>query len=348
MTLLLERVERTSAPPELPRKAPRRKRKLHLPGSDPMSLVVVAGLGFFIAFFYLISARSLFVDSDGATALLEGQSMAAGHLTLHGWSLSVDSFWTVDAFANMVVGLALGFHSTLLHLVPALIAALTLLVGALVACWGRRGAGAVAAVVTTLVLLGFPSPLMADFFLRGPYHVGTTLWCLTAFYFLRRGRFDRGWLIAVALLAAASTGDLQALGIGVVPVLLAGAVAAIRAHDWSEGAPLVAASAAGGVLALVVRLFAELVGTFTIGGIQPSASPGEKWSNAVRLPASFSHLLGFGGREGAVPAALEVFRLSAVLLVAATVGLAAVGIVGGCRGGLDGPSGPQQARESRE
>src|SRR5579883_2275636 len=47
--------------------------------------------------YYLDSARGILSNSDGATVALEGQALAAGNLGLHGWSLSLDSFWTIDA-----------------------------------------------------------------------------------------------------------------------------------------------------------------------------------------------------------------------------------------------------------
>ncbi|HEY6474484.1 MAG TPA: hypothetical protein VIY26_16435, partial [Acidimicrobiales bacterium] len=38
------------------------------------------------------SARHAFAgDSDGATVVLQGQTMGGGNLTLHGWALSLDS-----------------------------------------------------------------------------------------------------------------------------------------------------------------------------------------------------------------------------------------------------------------
>jgi hypothetical protein len=342
MTLSPQQLERPSPPPELRPLPPRRdreRRRIRRSGSVlPVPLLAVGGCALVTGFFYLISIRSLAIDSDGATALLEGQSMAAGHLTLHGWALSLDSFWTVDAWANMVVGLVVGFHSALLHLVPALLAALTVVVGGLVASSGRRGAAAVAAVTTVVVLLALPSPLFAFFFLRGPYHIGTTLWCLTAFYCLRRGRFDLGWPVAVGLLAAAVSGDLQALGIGVLPVFLAGALAAVRVRNWRAGAPFAAASIGAVVIALLVRLLADVVGTFAIGGVQPSASHAEVGRNVMRLPVTFAHLLGLGGGQGTVPLALEMFRLLSVVLVAAAFGWAVIGIARDCRRGWRNPS----------
>jgi hypothetical protein len=44
-----------------------------------------------------------------STVVLEGQSTSAGHLTVHGWALSLDSFWTVDVLFNALVVLVAGF-----------------------------------------------------------------------------------------------------------------------------------------------------------------------------------------------------------------------------------------------
>ena len=85
------------------------------------------------AFLYEVATKSFPGDSDGATVVLEGQAMSAGHLTLHGWALAADSFWSVDAlFYTVGVGL-LGIRPLLLRLVPAFIAALVVLFGVLVA-----------------------------------------------------------------------------------------------------------------------------------------------------------------------------------------------------------------------
>ncbi len=290
-------------------------------------MLVVGGGLLLAAFFFLLSVRAVFVDSDSATALLEGQSMATGHLTLHGWALSVDSFWSVDAAANALLVLVLGFHSLLLHLVPAVVAAAVVVLGAVMAQEGRRGRGAVAAVATVVVLLGLPNQLLANFLLRGPFHIGTTLWCLAAFYALRRGRFGAGWLVAVALLAAGLLGDLQTVGIGLVPVLGAGMVSAFRCRDWRRGWPLVAASAAGVALAVVVRLLADLVGAFGVGKVQASATPGQMWGNVTELPVRFAHLLGVGVGTGGLPPLVPDVPVLAVLVVATAMSLATVGVV---------------------
>ena len=111
--------------------------------------------------------------------------MGTGNLTLHGWALSLDSFWTVDAVVYTLVELVTGVRGALLFLVPALIAASVVVVGVLLARDGRRGIAGVAAAATVVVVLGLPGHVLANVFLRGPLHVGTALLCL-AFAGLRR------------------------------------------------------------------------------------------------------------------------------------------------------------------
>jgi hypothetical protein len=256
--------------------------------------LVVVGLASLTALFYLAAIHSFAGDSDGATVVLEGQSMAAGHLTLGTWALSVDSFWTVDALFNAVGVFIVGLKMMLLYLVPAFIAALVVLMGVVIARDGRRGAASVAAATTVVALLGLPSHYLSYFFLRGPLHVGTTLWCLVAFFALRRGRLGVGWFVAVVFLAAGLLGDLQTVALGIVPVLLAGIVAMLRTRNWRAGAPMIGAAAASVLLAVALRKLAELIGTFAIGKIQASASPSQMLTNLRNLAPSGAHMLGVG------------------------------------------------------
>ena len=72
-------------------------------------------------------------DSDGATVILEGQTMSAGHLLLPAWSLSLDSFWSIDAIFYAIAVHFFGVRGNLIFLVPAVIAAVVILVAATMA-----------------------------------------------------------------------------------------------------------------------------------------------------------------------------------------------------------------------
>jgi hypothetical protein len=289
--------------------------------------VVVLGLAALTTLLYFVADRSFLPDSDGATVVLEGQSMAAGHLTLHGWALSVDSFWSVDAVFYTVGVLFVGVREALLYVTPALIASLVVLMGVLIAREGRKTAAAIASGLTVVALLGLPSHYLAAYLLRGPLHVGTTLWCLVAFFLLRRGRFGAGWAVAVLFLAAGLLGDLQMVGLGLLPVFGAGIAAMLRTRRVGAGTPLVGAALASVVVALVVRELAKLVGTFTIGKVQKSASSAQMVKNVKDIVPAGLHMLGLGGGTGGVPQALEDVHLVGVLVVVAALVYYAVKLI---------------------
>ena len=127
-----------------------------------VSATAVGAFLVLVAIFY-VSARHAFAgDSDGATVVLQGQAMGSGNLTLHGWALSLDSFWTVDAVVYMLVELVTGVRACSLFLVPSMIAASVVVVGALLARDGRRGIAGVAAATTVVVVLGLPSHVLGQ------------------------------------------------------------------------------------------------------------------------------------------------------------------------------------------
>src|ERR1039458_2716991 len=91
-----------------------------------------------------ISARVYAGGSDRATAILEGQAVGSGNVLLHGWILTHDSFWTIDAFFYALAVRIGGLRPGLLNLEPALAVAIAVVVGAFVASRGHRGGAAIA------------------------------------------------------------------------------------------------------------------------------------------------------------------------------------------------------------
>jgi hypothetical protein len=236
--------------------------------------------------------------------------------------LSADSFWGIDAIFYTLGVLLIGVRPALLHLVPAFIAALVVLFGVLIARDGRRGIAAIAAGVTVFALLGLPGRLLSYFYLRGPLHVGTTLWCLVAFYALRGRRFDWRWAVAVVFLAAGLLGDFQIVALGIAPIFLAGILTMLRVRSWREGTPMIAASVAGIVLAVAIRKVAEIFGTFSIGKLQPTASGSQMLRNFKNLATGAAHMLGVGAGAlgaGGVPKPLEAIHVVGLLVVVSAV-----------------------------
>lgn len=309
-------------------------------------LVPVALAGAYVVLVVILyaSARHAFAgDSDGATVVLQGQAMRSGNLTLHGWALSLDSFWSVDAIGYFLVELVTGVRDVLLFLVPSMIAAAVVIVGAVLAKDSRRGMPGVAAAATVVVVLALPSHVLANVFLRGPLHVGTALLCLCAFGGLRRARFGWGWVAAVLCLAAGVLGDFQTAVLGVGSVAAAGVVAMLRMRDWRAGWTEVSAALASVLTAGLVRVGTVLIGTYTVSAGHPTASGRELLANLERLPSWGANMLGVGGGRlgrGGVPVTLAAVHWVGLVVVLGGIVAAVVALVGGV---VRGPSSHAQA-----
>jgi hypothetical protein len=278
-------------------------------------LVTVIGL---FAFLYAVSVHAYAPDSDGATVAVQGQAILHGNVLLNRWTLSLDSFWTVDVLWYAVAVLFYGLHPALLHAVPVLIVVAVIVVGVVMAVEKRRGTAAAAAAGTVVVILALPAQALARFLLRGPLHIGTTLWCLVAFLALRRGRFGWGFAVGVVFLAAGLLGDLQMAVLGVVPVLLAGLSAIGRTRDWRGGLPQVAAAISSLALAEVIRWIAREFGTFSIARANPTAKFPQMLHNVKQGIHEGVSMMGVGSAYfglGADPRALSYVHLIAILVV---------------------------------
>jgi hypothetical protein len=244
--------------------------RFSLPHRDELPRWIFRGTGLVVvvaALFVGLDAAATHAfagNSDGATVVLEGAALSHGHLLLSGWDLSFDSFWAIDAIVYAIAVGIIGVRGDLLAIGPALIALATIAVGVAVACRGRRPPVAIVAALIVIGVLGLPNPVLAFFFLQGPWHVGTALWCLIAFIGLRRGRFDLGWVIAVAFLTAGLLGDLSTILIGLIPCAAVGVLTMARNRSVRSGVSTVAAAVAAAVLAIGIRFLTVRIGTFAI------------------------------------------------------------------------------------
>jgi hypothetical protein len=269
-------------------------------------------------------------DSDGATLLLQAQSMVHGNPLLHGWSFLLDSFWTVEVPGYVLGYLLIGLDPRLLFLVPAVFAAGTTLAGLGLAVQGRRGGPAWVAGVSVAVLFAIPGGAWALQFFRAGWHVGTVLFCLAAFGCLRAGRWGWSWCTGVLVLALGWVGDLQTAVIGVAPVLAAGMLAMLRTRRPGSGLPLLVAGLAAPVSAYSLRGAAALAGSYQIGQANPHANAAEVRANLHRLPRFLIRAFGGGGDPGqsfGAPGAARYLHLLAAAAVIAAVTVSAAGML---------------------
>jgi len=296
---------------------------------------VVAGglLALGAAVFVALLLASLHVvggNSDGATVVLEGQALRSGHVLLSGWSLSYDSFWSLDAPFYALAVLLAGVRTALLNVVPCVIATAVVLVAVVLATERRRGAAAIAAAATVLGLLALPGRALSLFFLAGPYHVATVLFCLVGFAALRRGTYGPGFFVAVVAFAAGLLGDLQTLELGMLPALGAGALALYRSRDWRAEAPRLVAPVVAGVVAVGVRVVAVAIGSFSIARANPFASGHEILANARHLFSFGAALVGLDagpfGPSG-VPLGLALVHVVGLAVVLGGPAATVVGVL---------------------
>jgi hypothetical protein len=309
-------------------------------------LLAVAGL---VLTLYAVSTRVYIGGSDRATAILEGQAVGSGNVLLHGWILTHDSFWTIDAFFYALAVRVGGLRPGLLNLEPALAVAIAVVGGAFVASRGHRGGAAMAAAATVVALLAFPTHAMASFLLGGPDHVSTAVLALFAFAGLRRGRFDWRWAAAVAALTFGMLADLLMVAYGIAPVFGAGIVSMLRKREWRAGIAAVAASAAAVIVSELVSWFALAMGAFkSVDGVSV-ATLAQMVVNARHVLSYGAGLVGFTHQfdTGGVPVVLQDVHVVGALLIVACASAAVVNLVRGVVRGRREAFGPQMGAERR-
>ncbi len=260
------------------------------------------------------------VNSDAATVVLEADSLLHGNLLLHGWWLSLDSWWTLDATLFALVMAVTGAHRFLLLAVPAAVVTSVVVLGVLLARRGLRGPAAWVGGALVVVVLALPGHALATQLLANPWHQTTILCALLAFVALRRGRFGPGWVAAVVLLGIGMLGDLMTLAYATLPIALGGLVAMLRRRSARAGAAPLAAAAAATVLAYVVRVVAAAAGAFLLGPTNPHAGVSQALQNlhealTLGIPGLFGvrHVHGLG--PGGVGTVVRVFHLVGLLVV---------------------------------
>jgi hypothetical protein len=296
--------------------------------------LVFAGL---VLLLYAISAHEQAGDSDRANVILEGLAMGNGHVLLHGWTLTFASYWSSDApFYSVAIAL-FGLRPGLLYIGPAVMAALTIAVGALIAREGRRRAPGLWGSAAVVALLAFATPALSFYFVARGFHIATELYALVAFAALRRGRFGWGWVLAVILIAVGMIGDLLIVAYAAVPLLLAGLVAASRERKWASGIADVSAVAAGVALGVLARLALDAMGAFAAQTAMSGAGLARMLTNLGHVPMYLGDLTGLTNglfSAGGAPLPLRVVHVLGALCMMACFVVALASLLRGAVRGL--------------
>ena len=187
--------------------------------------------------YYLQSARTTYLNSDGASNALQAWAMLHGNVLLHGWTVSDVSFYTTELPQYALVEAIRGLTPQVVHICGAMSYALLVVLAAIVAkgrATGRRAlvSAGVAAVIMLAPQLGSATGLL----LLSPDHVGTGVPLLVAWILVDRADPEAGWQrwvapVAVGLILAwTAVGDQLAEVIAALPLLLACGLRVLRAR----------------------------------------------------------------------------------------------------------------------
>jgi hypothetical protein len=210
--------------------------------------------------------------SDQASILLAGLDMLHGNWRLSGWWLSIDNFYTMEAwFYTVLIGL-FGFQPMLMFVLAAMIWAGIAVLSALVAT--RRVASPMMASCIALTLIGLPimaSDQLMPTLSQVPIHTTTTAYVLICFLLLDnavqapRGRGVASLVAYTILMTVTVFGDPMAGFVAVLPVIAVSLLRMMRRHRGAGPHGSIAAlSALSAVLAAALLWLNEHTGGFRV------------------------------------------------------------------------------------
>ncbi len=203
-----------------PRRSARRRARLLWAGG-----LLLAGTGLFAL--YLRQSRLAPFNADGASVMLQAQSMLHGNVLLRGWWVADVSFYTTELPEYMLVEAFRGLRPDVVHICGALTYTLLVLLAALLARGRATGrAGAFRALLTAGIMLAPAIVGGTPVLLENPDHVGTAVPILVLLLILDRA--PERWYVPVAvcgLLAWTQVADQLTLVAATAPVA---AVAVVR------------------------------------------------------------------------------------------------------------------------
>jgi hypothetical protein len=254
-----------------------------------LAMWIVAALALFVLAWH--EARSMGMQSDGASISLQAWQMLHGNVLLRGWHVTDVSFYTTEMPVYMLVEAVRGLRPDVVAISAAVNYTLLVAGAAFVAKGRARGReGIVRALLAGGIMLA-PSLLAATWLLNDSDHAATAIWVLLAVAVMDRG--GRRWYVPVivgAVLAWATVGDPLVEVIGAAPLAIVSGVRACQglvqrrepvAARWYELSLAAAAVASVAVAAAAMHLIQAL------GGWVPSKGVSQ-FVQSTRLPANLS------------------------------------------------------------
>ena len=266
---------------------------------------------------YLGQSRSLGIDADGASNVLQAWDMLHGNPLLRGWWLSDVSFYTTELPEYMLVELARGLNPGVIHVAGAATYTALLALTALLAKGRATGTAGLLRVLIAGGIMLAPGPG----FLSSPNHTGTQVPLLLIWLVIDRlgDRWYVPWLVG-ALLTWVEMADRLAVYVGALPVVIVSAIRLYqRRGSWRIDAGLLAAAAASVVLAMAGTLLIRRVGGFVVAPTHAVfIAPAQLPHNLSLAAESVLTMFGadFVGLQPGLALAIALLQLTGVVLVA--------------------------------
>jgi hypothetical protein len=159
--------------------------------------LLLVGLGLFVL--YLRQSLIAPFNSDGASIMLQAQSMLHGNVLLHGWWAADVTFYTTEIPEYALVEIFRGLRPDVVHISGALTYTLIVVLGAMLARGRARGLdGIIRALLAGGIMLA-PSIGATPVLLENPDHAGTAVPILVMLLILDRA--PERWYVPVAVCA---------------------------------------------------------------------------------------------------------------------------------------------------
>ena len=131
-------------------------------------------------------SHSITYVSDNVSGILEAHSFLNGNVLLHSFALSTDNFYLTDLPFYILYEIFAGINPLEISFVPILIYSLLIIFSSfLVSLDFKDIKSKLTSIVVTIILLGFPSFFLLDQTLMGQIHIGTILYIIISFIFLK-------------------------------------------------------------------------------------------------------------------------------------------------------------------
>src|SRR5579859_7333378 len=187
-----------------------------------VAAALVAAAGLFSA--YLLQARSIAVNSDGASIALQAWDIQHGNWLLHGWHVADVSFWPTELTELALIEVPRGLGPDVVHAGVAVTYTALVLLAALIARGADRGLVGWVRAGIAVVIMGAPAVgNAAGVLLNDPDHTGTAVPVLLVVLLLDRmpARWYRPVIVFV-LLTLTQVADGLAIAAAAAPLAVLG------------------------------------------------------------------------------------------------------------------------------